>query len=77
MGRCVRQTFGLQVEILIWVQLRVVHELPHDDGKAVDVTFGRSVDRDADLSQKLRSCPVQLYSTAREKHVCYVSFKLR
>lgn len=66
-GRCVRLTFGLQVEILIWVRLRVVHELPHDDGKAVDVTFRRSVDRDADLSQKLGSCPVQLYSTARQK----------
>lgn len=60
------QTFGLQVDVIIWASLRVVHELPHDDGKAVDVTFGRSTDREADLSEKLGCCPVHLYNTASQ-----------
>lgn len=54
-------TFGLQIDVMIWVSLRVVHELPHDDGKAKDVTFGRSIDWETDLSQKFGGCPVHLY----------------
>lgn len=59
-------TFGFQVDVLIWASLGVVHEFPHDDGKAVDVTFGRSIYGEADLSQKLRGCPVHLYNTASQ-----------
>lgn len=60
--RCIMLTFGLQVGVMIWASLRVVHEFPHDDGKAVNVTFGRSTDRDTDLPEKLGGCPVHLYN---------------
>lgn len=57
-------TFGFQVDVPIWASSGVVHELPHDDGKAVDVTFGRPIDPGIDLPQKLRGGPVHLYNTA-------------
>lgn len=60
----IRLTFGFQVDVLIWASLGVVHELPHDDGKAVDVAFRCSIHRDTDLSQKLGGRPVHLYKTA-------------
>lgn len=44
------KTFGLQIDVTIWTCLRVVHELPHDDGKTEDITFGRPFDRGTDLS---------------------------
>ena len=64
MSVCFVLTFGFQVDVLIRTQ--PVHELPHDDGEAEDVTFGRPADRETDLSQELRSRPVHLYDAARE-----------
>lgn len=59
-------TFGFQVDVLIWPSLGAVHEFPHDDGKAVDITFGRSFDQLVDLSQKLRGGPVHLCNTTSQ-----------
>lgn len=63
---CMLLTFGFQADVMIWGSFGVVQEFPHDDGEAVDVTFGRSIDQDADLSQKLRSRPIHLYNTASQ-----------
>lgn len=53
-------TFGLQVDVLIRATLGVVHEFPHDDGKAEDVTFGRPIDWEPALPQELRGGPEHL-----------------
>lgn len=62
-------TFGLQVDVLIRARLSIVHELPHDDGKAVDVSFGRPIDLKTEMSQKLGGCPVNLYKKQIPLHV--------
>lgn len=63
------QTFWVQVDVLIWTSFRVVHEFPHDDSEAVDVTFGCSITWKTNVSQKLRGHPVQIYNKFKRCHV--------
>ncbi|KAF3853890.1 hypothetical protein F7725_014578 [Dissostichus mawsoni] len=47
------------VDVMIRARLSIVHELPHDDSKAVDVSFGRPIDLKTEMSQKLGGCPAK------------------
>ena len=72
---CIVLTFRAQVDFMIWARLSVVHEIPHDDGKAVDVRFRRPIDLETDLSQKLGGYVVHLYNKSHHL-TCYFPFML-
>lgn len=60
-------TFRLQVDVLVWARLGAVHNLPQDDGEAVDVAFGRHTDLATNFSQKFWCCPVHIYTAASQR----------
>lgn len=60
-------TFGLQVNVVVRPNVCAENQFPHDDGKAVDITLGCTIEGQIVLSQKLWGGPVQLCNKEEEE----------